>query len=172
VKPGAPIYYIDSWIQTDVKPHGWYSYLEATFHLDFDGSEYLIFDDGQATYWDHSLWNSLFKNPRGQIAGAIVFASYGSPASSMPTIPTPMLLTRQQSVSLCHHDYNDGTGSAGLLFTRDEFSEFIQHRHANNRFSTDFLQQLHERTEGHIGAINKLLEFIENTGVCNPSFVF
>lgn len=165
VASNSPVHIISSWPSERVRPYGWHQYLLRTFGVRFDGSAYLIFDGDQMIYWDVELWNDIFGCPGGKVAGVIVLATYGSPASVFVNMLMPFIIEPAQLVSMSHHDNGDGTGEAGLLLTRTEFNMYIKLKCSTNCFTEAFLDQLHKRTDGHIGAIERLLQLITITPV-------
>ena len=124
---------------------------------------YLLFDNGQATYWDKYLWETFFKSVAGYDKyKVILFCSYGS-AGVRPLdydIGTPMDLSPRARVSLVPSgEQADEFGSIGLLFTRGEFDEVIE-RERELALDQDLQDQIFRWTGGHAGAVSDVLRTI------------
>jgi len=93
---------------------------------------YILFDNGQDTYWDKHLWEEFFKettSPSNTKYRVIIFCSYGS-AGIRPleyNTGTPINLDPRARVSLVpNSEQNDEFGPIGLLYTREEFNEVLR----------------------------------------------
>lgn len=127
---------------------------------------YLLWDNGQDTYWDGELWEQLFKTRVQGREGPLVvlFCSYGSPTYRPVTYDhgTPLILGRSARISL-----RPDTGQlqnhtpVGLLLSRLEFQEVVERfrggDHTAPRLDSDLQDMLFDWTLGHVGAVIDLL---------------
>jgi hypothetical protein len=92
----------------------------------------LIFDEGQLTYEDTALWNSLFKpisaNPNAFRNRIIIFTSYGNPTGPAAS-GTSMVIPNCQRITLCPVDHRDGITPIELFLTEMEFNGFITQKY-------------------------------------------
>ncbi len=125
--------------------------------------KYILFDNGQDTYWDTSLWETLFKSiPGMHDLHLILFCAYGSPTSHPLEYDsgTPMVLDAHARISLLPStDEPDQFGSVGLLFTREEFGQVIQ-RAREMPLDIDAQDEIYKLTGGHAGAVADILEVL------------
>ncbi len=128
-----------------------------------DGIAYLLFDEGQETYEDQSLWNDFFKRVSDGGYGlyhVILFCNYGSP-SSRPVrhrIGTPLALRREARISLWPREGLEG--SIGLLLNRSEFDEVVSRFGRPLNLHPDILDVIFDWTVGHVGAVIEMLHVI------------
>ena len=131
-------------------------------YLNFTTTTYLIFDNGEDTYWDTYLWETFFKSQ--QFTGAyqiILFCGYGSAGTQPLSYPngTPLKLDPKARVSLiCHDESADEFGSIGLFLSRTEFDEVVQRAHEFSlHLDSSFKDLIFSWTGGHAGAVADIL---------------
>ena len=128
-----------------------------------DQQTLFIFDESQLSYLDGDLWNNFFKAiPSFPKCRAIVFASYGSPASRINMAGTSIFIMNCQRITLRPTQSDDDIPPAGLLFTRAEFDELVKNLYPRNHFDESFLTRALELTGGHIGALCDFLNIIHS----------
>lgn len=125
---------------------------------------YLLFDNGEGTYWDITLWDFFFKRHQDfKDYRIILFCSYGS-AGSQPlryNPGTPMLLHPAARVSLvCDDEPGDQFGKVQLLLSPNEFDELIERRRPEFIVADDLQAQIYSWTGGHAGAVADILAII------------
>jgi len=138
-----------------------------TFPFTDRANTYLLFDNGQNTYWDGELWEYFFKDDivlRGRGPFVILFCSYGSPTSRPVHYDcgTPLTLVRCARMTLradtCHHADH---GPIGLLLSRPEFEEVIYRFKGPYCVAVclddDLRELLFDWTLGHVGAVVDIL---------------
>jgi len=159
--------WIDGWPDFVVDSNTWREHLEKDKHWDDDIASVFIFDEGQLTYRDTGLWNTLFKfisdNPLNLHHRAIVFTSYGSPAR-INAPGTPMYIMAPQMVTLVPIDHRDGLGAVGLYLTQPEFMEVVNLRKYS--FDPTCLDFIFKISSGHVGAMIDVIKVIS----CDDSY--
>jgi hypothetical protein len=127
-----------------------------------DAERYFLFDEGQTTYWDRTLWVS-FKDYIEPFKGAyaILFCNYGNEAEPGPNRRTPLDLTGAR-VTL-GRVHQDGSKSIGLLLDKPEFCDVIK-RLPTLRLTDDLRDFVYNFTGGHIGAILAVTTFLRVQG--------
>ena len=125
---------------------------------------YLIFDNGEDTYWDTYLWETFFKSQ--QFTGAyqiILFCGYGSAGTQPLSYPkgTPLRLDPKARVSLMRNSESaDEFGSIGLLLSRAEFDEVVERAHEYG-LDDSFKDMIFLWTSGHVGAVADILRITQ-----------
>lgn len=125
---------------------------------------YLLFDNGECTYWDAALWDYFFKRHRDfDKYRIILFCSYGS-AGSQPlryNPGTPMNLESVAQVSLVCDDMSvDNFGKIKLLLSPNEFDEIIERRQVEFAVAPGLQKMIFSWTGGHVGAVTDVLNII------------
>jgi hypothetical protein len=123
----------------------------------------LLFDEAQATYEDHHLWNTFFKRVHDGLLyyHAILFCSYGSPSANPLDYArgTPPLLRSAARVSLWHEQH-----SIGLLLNRIEFNEVVagyaKRPERKLLLDPELQDHFYVLTGGHVGAVVELLHLV------------
>jgi hypothetical protein len=130
----------------------------------FDDEErYFLFDEGQTTYWDTSLWLAFkdniqsLKNP----VYAILFCSYGNESLYDPLKPTPPALNGAK-VTL-NRIHRAGSTPFGLLLDKPEFCDVIE-RSSKLRLTDDLRDFIYRFTRGHVGATVAVSLFLLKKG--------
>ena len=127
-----------------------------------DAERFFLFDEGQTTYWDRTLWVTFKDNIKGLTgAYAILFCGYGNEVESNPDVPTPLKLTGAR-VTL-GRVHQDGSKSFGLLLDKPEFCDVIE-RLSTLRLTDDLRDFVYNFTGGHIGAILAVTTFLRIRG--------
>jgi hypothetical protein len=123
---------------------------------------FFIFDEAQATYEDNELWYSFFKEAHRKAQFAIAFASYGSPNLTTPNQSIPFIVREEARVTLCPIDHGDGLGTAGLLFTQQEFDDFKFEKHPSPEYHShqSFFDGVFDITGGHVGAMEDFIGIV------------
>ena len=125
---------------------------------------YLLFDNGEGTYWDVTLWDFFFKRHRDfHKYRILLFCSYGS-AASQPLCynpGTPMFLDPAARVSLvCDDEPGDEFGKVELLLSPNEFDELIGRRRHEFTVADDLQTLIYSWTGGHAGAVADILTIL------------
>jgi hypothetical protein len=133
--------------------------------------KYVLFDNGQDTYWDRGLWETLVKSiPGRRDLRVVLFCSFGSPTSQPLHYVggTPLRLDSRARISLVPNEEQvDQYGSAGLLLTREEFNEVIE-RAWELALHKDIQDEIFTLTGGHAGAVaDVLLVMTEQVSLMN-----
>ena len=123
---------------------------------------YLLFDNGEGTYLDASLWDYFFKRHKDfDNYRTIIFCSYGS-AKSQPLRYNPGTPVNLESVArvtlVCDDKSEDEFGKVELLLSPDEFKEIIRRRKL--AVADDLQDRIFSWTGGHVGAVIDILEII------------
>ena len=116
------------------------------------------------------MWTKFFgtNSSRGVSDGGyhvyhvILFCSYGNP-SSRPVphrIGTPLALGEAARISLRPREGSEG--SIGILLNRSEFDEVVSRFKHQLNLHPDLLDLIFQWTDGHVGAVVKLLQVISN----------
>jgi hypothetical protein len=128
-----------------------------------DAERFFLFDEGQTTYWDRTLWVTFKDNIKGLTgAYAILFCSYGNEVDSKPGEPIRLSLNGAR-VTL-GRVHQDGSKSFGLLLDKPEFCDVIK-RLSTLRLMDDLRDFVYNFTGGHIGAILAVTTFLRIQGV-------
>lgn len=164
------VIFLDLWPYDDVKKEGGYRPYLRSKGWEENVETVFIFDNGETTYVDQSLWFGFFKSIQGYRGlHAIVFTSRGSPSTSLIG-PTPFNVTEPQMVTLRAIQHQDDLPAVGLFFSQDEFDDFISKTYPLQecRFDSSFLDYVFNVTSGHAGAIHDLLSVIaaHDVGLC------
>ncbi len=164
--------WIQGWPQQVVDSRNYRTYLEQQ-GWDVNKETVFIFDEAQGTYRDGTLWHKFFKSMHTfKRCRAIVFCSYGSPSLRINVgdpleVPTPILVADPQRVTLRHIDHEDDLPPVGLLFTRSEFNDLVEHYYSfpKSCFDSSFFDALFDVTNGHVGAIHDFIQMVISDGV-------
>lgn len=159
---------ISSWPEDGTS---WFEKLTAAPNYNLDGSNTIIIDEAQLTYWDFGFWNNFLKSISPVSSNRIIlFGSYGSPTVRAPLtkMVTPYHLPDCQRVDLRPVDHKDNIPPAGLLLLEDEFSDLVQAAFPGSCFTTDFREYVFAITAGHVGAVVDLLSIVKHrtVGLC------
>jgi hypothetical protein len=124
-----------------------------------DGVRYFLFDEGQTTYWDDPLWvvfkNHIQSSDKGVYA--ILFCSYGNESvSDDPSITPPGFGNGRVTLERMDRKVSK---PCGLLLDAEEFREVIRLR-PKLRLADDLCEFVYEYTQGHVGAIVAVLDFL------------
>ena len=122
---------------------------------------YILFDNGQDTYWDMELWENFFKDHQQRRNGfrIILFCSYGSASKRMLNYQygTPGVAQPTARISLRPNTLL--SEPVGLLLNREEFDDVVK-RSAEVLLDSDLQDFIFESTDGHVGAVTGLLEVL------------
>ena len=124
---------------------------------------FILFDNGQDTYWDAQLWEHFFKDHQQRQNGyrIILFSTYGSPTKRPVKYAhgTPPLVPPRVRISLQRQNHFSIGEPVGLLLTREEFGEVVEH--ADKVILDPHLHDfIFESTNGHVGAVICILEVL------------
>ena len=181
-EPGVHVIPIYRWPLKEVRENGgWEDYLRHTKRWELGRKTVFIFDEAQLSYEDSYLWFQFFKNIRiYNGALAIAFASYGSPTfsvnlgygsldstSSRGITSTPVLLGKEQRVTLRQIKHRDDLDPVGLLFSRMEFDDLVSKQYSSpeHHFHPSFLDAVFDLTGGHVGAIYDFMRIVATDDV-------
>jgi len=122
---------------------------------------YLLFDNGQDTYWDTEPWENFFKDHQQRRKGyhIILFCSYGSASKRVVDYKhgTPGLVRPRARISLRRTTVASNREPVGLLLNREEFGDVLE-RAAEVLLDPDLQDFIFESTDGHVGAVMSVLE--------------
>ena len=157
-KPASSVYRIENWPREDERS---VDAKLAEREITLSGSTFLLFDEGQNTYHDKSLWNTLFKDPLPNIR-IVIFCSYGSPSNRVKLeveTSTPNKLHDRQKLQLKPTpDF-----PFGLLLTREDFDDMVRRTDITLiRLSDEVCTSIFEWTGGHVGLVEYFLVSIKN----------
>ncbi|KAG9017626.1 hypothetical protein FRB95_006319, partial [Tulasnella sp. JGI-2019a] len=151
------IYTLSEWPKDDPKVDSFRRAIPTWFS---GPTRYILFDEGQDSYWDRPLWNDYFKTMSAGTTSIrlILFCSYGSPSNRLNDIPGlgSLVLSPDARISLRPRS----TGDLGLLLTRPEYDDVLIKYPKQVLFTEDMKDAIYEWTAGHVGAIVSILEFI------------
>ena len=124
---------------------------------------YFLFDEGQSTYWDWTLWVE-FKDSiqaSNKPVYAILFCSYGNEDvrsyGNEEDRPTPLVFG-EAIVTLDRED-KGVSKSCGLLLDEEEFCDVVQ-RTKKLRLADDLRKFVYSFTRGHAGATVAVTGFL------------
>jgi hypothetical protein len=164
----AMVHVISYWFDVDQTPKSQYKHrLTSRVPGLLDQSHeivsktFILFDNGQDTYWDEQLWENFFKDHQQRPNGyrIILFSSYGSPTKRPVKYAhgTPPLVPPRARISLQRQNHPSIGEPVGLLLTREEFDDVVEH--ADKVILDPHLQDfIFESTDGHVGAVICILE--------------
>ncbi|KAE9408450.1 hypothetical protein BT96DRAFT_970740 [Gymnopus androsaceus JB14] len=150
-----------------------FGYAEA---MSGDGNKrWMLFDDGQETYDDARLWNTLFKlDTLKENTYIVFFAAYGSAKVGGRGLGTPVVINDEQRMAMW--PTNDGRSALGsplpiasLYLLRSEYDEMVQLRQRDlrlPRIMDDLKEWLFNFTAGHVGAVESILQGIMHQKAC------
>jgi len=124
-----------------------------------DRERYFLFDEGQTTYWDTTLWVA-FKDTiqsTNQPVYAILFCSYGNENVSDFKLSTPLVFGDAR-VTLNRID-KGLSEPCGLLLNEKEFDNILTRR-PGLRLAGDLRDFVYCFTRGHVGATVAVVEFL------------
>jgi hypothetical protein len=161
VEPESSVHIIDGWPDKPFPGTKAIDYesrlMESVPGYPAKSRTYLLFDEGQDTYWDIWFWNNFIKNRHLTYYCIILFCTYGSP-SSRPvdfSIGNPPRLVPKARVSLWPTDV-----CPGILYTRTEYDEVVSLLDSPLNLHPDLQTLLFYWTSGHAGAVASLLTSI------------
>jgi hypothetical protein len=127
------------------------------------GERYFLFDEGQTTYWDTTLWGAFKDNIKSlqNPTYVILFCRFGNDGEFDPGMPTPLALTRAR-VTL-NRVHGDGSKPFGLLLDKSEFCDVIK-RSSKLRLTDDLRDFIYCFTRGHVGATLAVTWFLLEKG--------
>ena len=122
---------------------------------------YILFDNGQDTYWDTELWEFFFKDHQQRRNGyrIILFCSYGSASKRIIDYGhgTSCVVRPRAHVSLRRTIVATDCEPVGLLLKREEFDDVVD-RSAVVLLGPDLQDFIFDSTDGHVGAVMSMLE--------------
>jgi len=126
---------------------------------------YILFDNGQDTYWDTEIWENFFKDHQQRRNGyrIILFCSYGSASKRIVNYDhgTPGIIRPRARVSLRRTTVAADYEPVGLLLNREEFNDVVD-RSAVVLLSPDLQDFIFDSTDGHVGAVMGTLEALSS----------
>ncbi len=128
---------------------------------------YILFDNGQDTYWDTELWENFFKDHQQRRNGyrIILFCSYGSASKRIVDYNsdhgTPGVVRPRARVSLRRTTVASDCEPVGLLLNREEFDDVVD-RSAVVLLGPDLQDFIFDSTDGHVGAVMSMLEALSS----------
>jgi len=168
-----------SWLK-DVPPTTYNSRLSARLpgiavqgEDDSDENTYILFDNGQDTYWDTELWEIFFKDHQQQLNGykIILFCSYGSASKRMVDYDHGTLGVVRPSarISLRYHTALNHD-PVGLLLNQEEFDDVVKRSEGLVLLGPDLQNFIFDSTDGHVGAVMSVLEALSTlVSSCNSA---
>jgi hypothetical protein len=128
-----------------------------------DGERYFLFDEGQTTYWDTTLWVAFKDNIQSlqNLTYVILFCRYGNDGEFDPQMPMPLALTKAR-VTL-NRVHGDESKPFGLLLDKSEFCDVIE-RSSKLRLMDDLCDFIYCFTRGHVGATLAVTRFLLEKG--------
>ncbi|KAJ7743082.1 hypothetical protein B0H16DRAFT_1012280 [Mycena metata] len=143
-----------------------------TNDLSFDKPHWLLFDEGQTTFWDSNLWGSLLKDIPQNVY-VVVFALFGSKwelAGAPDVVGHPNSIANDQRLDLrpTNNGYPPNTFIPGLYFLRNEFAHYISQRPDLPLLEPNFADWIFAASVGHIGVIHSVLEEITRVSKVTP----
>jgi hypothetical protein len=125
-----------------------------------DKERYFLFDEGQTTYWDSTLWVVFKDSIQSGInpVYAILFCSYGKQNVIEPYMPMPLSL-RGAMVTLDRVDFG-GSKPCGLLLDEEEFRDVIDRQAGKLLLAEDLRNFVYHFTRGHVGATLAVIQFL------------
>ncbi|CAG8731944.1 14157_t:CDS:2, partial [Acaulospora colombiana] len=124
-----------------------------------DNKQFLLFDEGQQSYWDTRLWK-FFKDEvqrREAPIYAIIFCSYGNENLSDRRILTPVGFDAK--VTLERVQIGDSK-SYGLLLHEKEFDEVLERQKPKLYVASDLRDFIYKFTRGHVGHTLAVVDFL------------
>ena len=167
---GAKVHVISYWFDVDHTPKSQYKdrltsrvpgLLDQSYEM--TSKTFILFDNGQDTYWDAQLWEHFFKDHQQRQNGyrIILFSTYGSPTKRPVKYAhgTPPLVPPRVRISLQRQNHFSIGEPVGLLLTREEFGKVVEH--ADKVILDPHLHDfIFESTNGHVGAVICILEVL------------
>jgi hypothetical protein len=131
-----------------------------------DNDRYFLFDEGQSTYWDTTLWVAfkdrfqVIRDPKPPLKSvyAILFCSYGNETVSTRERTTPLDLSG--AVVTLERTNLGVSEPCGLLLDKEEFSQLIQRKQGKLLLADDLSAFVYDFTRGHVGAIVAVIQFL------------
>ena len=167
--PEAEVIILKNWPKEQLQPMSQQQRLEEFLpgYPSFtDKERFFLFDEGQTTYWDTTLW-AIFKDefqsirkpeePR-KLVYAILFCSHGNENVNSDGEPTPVVLSGAR-VTLKRADLGVSK-PCGLLLDNEEYLQLIRLRKGKLLLADDLRNFVYEFTQGHVGAIVAIIEFL------------
>lgn len=125
------------------------------------GIHYLLFDEGQSTYWDETLWVIFKDEVQDPAAGmkrprVVLFCSCDNKKFMSRFRSIPPQIPEDARVTL------KGTGPSQLrlLLNRNDFNDIVACYPKPIQFDAGLLDFIYDFTGGHVGAIQVTLDFI------------
>jgi len=166
VDPSAVVRVTWSWLK-DKAPTNYDARLSAQLPGIADQEEeitektYILFDNGQDTYWDTELWENFFKDHQQRRNGyrIVLFCSYGSAGKRILDYQhgTPGVVRPTARISLRPNTILSDHEPVGLLLNREEFDDVVG-RSAEVLLDPALQDFIFETTGGHVGAVTAVLE--------------
>jgi hypothetical protein len=133
----------------------------------------LLLDEGQSSYYDKMLWNTLIKSVSMNVAGVymVILSCYGAPGKIPVNMRdlTPMVFDKCQRVGLSWDEDSGGATQAGLLLKIQESAEICERLCGTVSpplsFPLELKNWLHELTDGHVGALVSVVFMIRTNEV-------
>jgi energy-coupling factor transporter ATP-binding protein EcfA2 len=165
---GAQVHVISNWFDIDTTPESQYNtrlnsrvpgLLDQSHEI--TSKTFILFDNGQDTYWDEQLWEIFLKDHQQRPNGfrIILFSTYGSPTKRPVSYPQgiPPIVPPRARISLRRQNHSSIGEPVGLLLTREEFDDVVQR--ADKVILDPYFQDfIFESTDGHVGAVICILE--------------
>lgn len=178
-----PVFVLNGWTRWDVESVGWHEYLRKKTGI--SGSDwpttkaYLLFDEAQESYWDGTMWASLFKTMIpffDDCPKIILFASYGFPgrgnAGFDPAkfFKTPVEFGPSQVIAMRSEDSLDDDeklDKIGILLNEAEASDMMDRCGHTGGFllAPDLRERFYHISGGHAGCLAALIGVLGRTPV-------
>jgi hypothetical protein len=133
----------------------------------FDDSKerFFLFDQGQTTHWDTSLW-SAFKNLVQGSNKPVYVAIFGGYGIEEPTSVVPLEFPAKVLLDRVYDD--EGSRSYGLLLDKEEFYDVLERQNLTGLFADDLCDFIYQLTRGHVGHTLTFVEFLsKKVQICN-----
>lgn len=171
--PNIPVHVVIGWDKEEVTANkGWDVHLKiitGTRGSDWPTKPaFLLFDEAQQSYWDKSLWSSVFKDisPHSestQRPSVIFFSSYGFPGrgnhgfGEHKYFQTSPYFADQQMIGMRQEE-----SSLHVLLSYEEAMDMInlKMRMVGKPISKDLMDCLYSVSEGHAGCLAALMSIL------------
>jgi hypothetical protein len=150
VEPSTEVTTATGWLRDKEYCGGGVEWLATEKNWAFREGTILIVDEAQESYWDKGFWNIVKSMNSTSKCRIITFASYGSTG--------PFLEADTPGISPDHIvSLTPARTSVGLLLSKKEFDDFVSFRFIGE----SLLDSIFDLTNGHVGACEDLLEWIQ-----------
>ncbi|PVF92385.1 hypothetical protein CPB86DRAFT_717580 [Serendipita vermifera] len=166
--PDAQVYIHDSWPEDKLRSRDYRNHLYEKLpgYPNFrDSPRYFLFDKGETTYWDGSLWLTFKDRIQPQIrqhglVWAILFSNYGDGVPWRENGPVPLVFGGGK-VTLYRFPRHDSR-PFGLLMDKGEYNDVLARYRPRFRIADDLREFIYDLTNGYIGCIMAVVEYLRH----------